>query len=55
MGHPEASQQIVPYNDVSSAKSLTVELRPAANHLYTLWGTPDVMITGADDVPLNYY
>ena len=56
-----SSQQIVPYNNASSAKSLTVELRLSGKSFIYIknssgpktvpWGTPDVVTTGADDAP----
>ena len=56
-----SSQQIVPYNRASSAKSLTVELRSSGESFLYIknssgprtvpWGTPDVVTAGADDAP----
>ena len=56
-----SSQQIVPYNSASSAKSLTVAFRPSGKSFIYIknnsgpktvpWGTPDVVTTGADDSP----
>ena len=57
-----SSQQIVPYNSASSAKSLTVEFRPSGKSFIYIknnsgpktvpWGTPDVVATGADDLEI---
>ncbi|CAH3191186.1 unnamed protein product, partial [Porites evermanni] len=52
---------IAPYDNASSAQSLTVELRPLGKSFIYIknsnspktvrWGTPDVVTTGANDAP----